>query len=181
MRRGGQSGMTLIELLVSLAVTSILLVGLTGVFFNVTARYQHWMDRLNTASTGSGLAASLQVDSHRYVPCAGFVNVNVTELDLCPADTATDSRTWVVRYVVSDTEPYVITREQSSGGQPTFMVRSVDPVRPFLWAQCIDSGATVSGHIHVYNLRTDDGAGNTSGHSPENFSVYYVAPWRKGC
>ena len=179
MRRNGQSGMTLVELLVSLAVTSILLVGLAGVFFNVTARYQHWVDRLSTASTGSGLAASLQTDSHRYVPCGGFQDV--TTFELCPADTATDPRTWAVRYVVSSSRPYVITRELSSGGTPTFMVRSIDTAQPFFWAECIDSGGTVSGHIHVYNLRTDDGAGNTSNPNPENFSVYYVAPWRKGC
>jgi prepilin-type N-terminal cleavage/methylation domain-containing protein len=179
MRRRGQSGMTLVELLVSLAVTSILLVGLSGVFFNVTARYQRWIDRLNTASTGSGLAASLQADSHRYPPC-GNVD-NVTTLKLCPADTATDERTWAVRYVVSGRAPYVITREVSTGGSPTFMVRSADPVPPFFWAECIPHGATVSGHIHVYNLRTDDGAGNTTNPSHENFSVYYVAPWRDGC
>ncbi|TMC07807.1 MAG: prepilin-type N-terminal cleavage/methylation domain-containing protein, partial [Chloroflexi bacterium] len=40
MRRDPQRGMTLVELLVAMAVTSILLVGLGSVFFNVSGQYE---------------------------------------------------------------------------------------------------------------------------------------------
>jgi Tfp pilus assembly protein PilW len=172
--------MTLVELLVSMAVTSIILVGLTGVYFNVTQRYQGWVNRLNTASTGADLAARLQADTHRYVPCGNFDHV--TAFSLCPADQAGDTSQAAVRYVVSDSAPYVITRQQGRNGPSVLMVRSVNPSQPKFWAECHDggSGSTVSGHIHVYNLRIDDGTGGQSV-SAENFSVYYVAPWRPGC
>jgi prepilin-type N-terminal cleavage/methylation domain-containing protein len=182
MRRNQQSGMTVVELLVSMAVTSIILVGLTGVFFNVSSRYEGWAARLNTASTGPGLSAALQADSHRYVPCGDITDVQT--FDLCPADSTDDpANDWVVRYVVSGGFPYVITREER-GKPATFMVRSVNGTRPDFWADCFDGGATVAGHIHVYHLRIDDGSGGGTGNravDSENFSVYYVAPWRPNC
>lgn len=187
MRRDPQSGMTLVELLVAMAVTSIILVGLTAVFFNVSSRYEGWAKRLGTASTGPALAAAIQADSHRYVPCGDITDVQT--FNLCPADRSDDSlvsSNWIVRYVVSGSLPYVISR-QERGKTATFMVRSVSTTRPDFWADCYDGsgGATVAGHIHVYHLRIDDGAGGgDSGQTQpnsENFSVYYVAPWRPGC
>jgi hypothetical protein len=168
--------MTLVELLVAMAVTSILLVGLTSVFFNVSSKYQEWAHRLQTASTGTGLAASLQADSHRYVRCDSTpLRVNVADLALCAAD---DRRTPIVTYHVIGTGPYVITRQQGSLSA-AFMLRTDTP--PHLWLDCFDNnGNTVSGHIHVYNLRlATDSPDQTS---PETFSVYYVAPWgTRGC
>lgn len=185
MRRSPQGGMTLVELLVAMAVTSIILVGLTAVFFNVSSRYEGWAKRLDTASTGPALAAAIQADSHRYVPCGDITFVQT--FNLCPADRSADSQvssSWIVRYLVSGGFPYVITREER-GKPATFIVRSVSGTQPDFWADCFDGGGTVAGHIHVYHLRIDDGAGggDTSRTQPdsENFSVYYVAPWRPGC
>lgn len=184
MRPNRQRGMTLIELLVSMAVTSMLLVALGGVFVNVSSRYQGLADRLNNASTGSALAASLQADSHRYVVCHGVqLNRNVDRLDLCPA-TAPDSP--VVRYDVSSSAPYVITRQSPIGGAPSFMARSLSTFRPVFTADCFNAGGVVSGHIHVYYLRIDDGAGNNcTGNDVKaycpNFMVYYAAPWTSSC
>jgi Tfp pilus assembly protein PilV len=166
--------MTVVELLVAMFVTSVILVGLTGVFLNVSNRYQEWANRIQNASTGANLAAALQSDSHRYVPCGNVDHVSVFQM--CPAD---DRANWAVEYVVAGTFPYVITREEA-GKAPTLMARSVNPTPPSFWAECIDNGITSSGHIHVYNLRIDDGAGGTSV-SSENFSVYYVGPWRPAC
>jgi type II secretory pathway pseudopilin PulG len=168
--------MSLVELLVSMAVMSILLVGVSSAFFNVTSRYQHWADRISTASTGGSLAVAIQADSHRYVPCGSYSHVQT--LNLCPAD---DLSNWAVRYAVSGPFPYVITR-QEAGKPPAFVARSVNPTMPDFWADCFDGGGTVAGHIHVYHLRIDDGAGDPPGSiDSENFSVYYVAPWRPGC
>jgi prepilin-type N-terminal cleavage/methylation domain-containing protein len=171
MRRDRQRGMTLIELLVALAVTSILLVGLANVFFNVTSKYQDWAHRLQTAAVGADLAANVQSDSHRYAPCASvLVGQRTYQIQLCPADAR---GTAAVTYAVSPSSPYVITRQQA--GQPAaFMVRSTDSTRPTLWMDCFDNGSTLSGHIHVYDLRLPGDSLDPNSH--ETFSVYYVAP-----
>jgi len=174
-RRNRQRGMTLVELLVSMAVTSIILTGLTGVFFNVSSRYQEWSTRINAASAGAGLEAALQADSHRYVPC-GLYQHRPT-LNLCPAD---DTANWAVRYLISPSAPWVISRE-ARGKPPAFMARSALRTAPDFWADCFDGGGMIGGHIHIYNLRVDDGSGDPGPPSSENFSVYYAAPWRPGC
>jgi prepilin-type N-terminal cleavage/methylation domain-containing protein len=173
MKRDRQRGMTLIELLVAMAVTSILLVGLTSAYLNVSTVYQSWADRLQGASIGTGLAASLQADAHRYVFCPPTVaSVPAPDLYLCSPD---DLATPAVSYHVTGTGPWVITRQV--GTKTTFMARSA--TEPALWIDCVGGGGdTVSGHIHLYGFRQGDGFGGTS---TENFSVYYVAPWRSGC
>ena len=181
MRRSWQRGMTLIELLVAMAVTSILLVGLGAVLFDVSSTYQGWAHRLNSASTGNGLAASIQADSHRYVVCGSPGSQGQT-LNLCPAGQLDATRP-AVRYVISSSAPYVITR-QPAGRPAAFMGRSDDTQLPYFTVDCFDDGNSVSGHIHVYKLRLagDAGDGGTGGAiDGENFSVYYVAPWRPGC
>jgi prepilin-type N-terminal cleavage/methylation domain-containing protein len=177
MRRDRQRGMTLVELLVAMAITSILLVGLANVFFDVTSRYQDWAHRLQTASVGTGLAANLQADSHRYVHCDSTpAGMRVYSIQLCPADATDDA---VVTYQVSATAPWVITRQQGSLSA-VFMVRSTGGTRPQLWLDCHDNGSTLSGHIHVYALRLP--GDSLDPNSGETFSVYYVAPrGTRGC
>lgn len=181
MKGSWQRGMTLIELLVAMAVTSILLVGLGAVLFNVSSNYQAWAHRLNGASTGVGLAASIQADSHRYVVCGSPGNQGQT-LNLCPADQLDATRP-AVRYVISSAGPYVVTR-QPAGKPAAFMGRSDVTQLPYFTVDCFDGGNSVSGHIHVYNLRLKSDAGDggkSGGVDIENYSVYYVAPWRPGC
>lgn len=170
MRRRGQRGMTLVELLVAMAVMSILLVGLGSVFFNVSNAYESWAQRLQTASVGAGLAASLQADGHRYVHC-GNMPLGQPEytLLLCPPDARLAT---VVTYQVSAAAPYVISRQQN-GQAAAFMVRSTG-TRPTFTIDCFDSGGTLSGHIHVYDLRLSSDSLDQL--SRETFSVYYVAP-----
>jgi prepilin-type N-terminal cleavage/methylation domain-containing protein len=173
MTRNRQRGMTLIELLVAMAVTSILLLGLGTVFFNVTNRYQDWAHRLQTASVGASLAANLQADSHRYGPCNQTqLSAPLLDLALCAED---QPSTAVVTYHVTGSGPWVVTRQQ--GGAATFMLRS--DTQPDFWIDCRGNGSTVSGHIHVYNLRSpndslDSNPADAAYH--ETFSVYYVAP-----
>jgi prepilin-type N-terminal cleavage/methylation domain-containing protein len=181
MRRDRQRGMTLIELLVAMAVTSILLVGLGAVLFNVPRTYQGWIDRMNGASTGAELAASIQADSHRYVVC-GSPGDQAQTLNLCPPDRL-DPTHPAVRYTITTSAPYVVSR-QPAGQSATFMGRSDGTQLPRFWVDCFDDGNGVSGHIHLYNLRlrSDSGDGGMGGAvDSENYSVYYVAPWRPGC
>jgi hypothetical protein len=166
--------MTLVELLVAMAVTSILLVGLTSAFFNVSGVYGRWADRLQGAQIGTGLAASLQLDTHRYVFCGRTQPFAGSQpfLDLCSPD---QLATPVVSYNVTGSHPWVITRQV--GQTATFMARS--PTPPGFWIDCFDhEGKTIAGHVHLYDFRQGDGLG---GSSDQNFSLYYVAPWRNGC
>jgi hypothetical protein len=170
--------MTLVELLVAMAVTSILLVGMTGAFFTVTSKYQDWAHRLQTASVGAGLAASLQADSHRYVRCdsTALAPQHVSTLQLCPADATTAA---AVTYQVSASTPNVISRQPSSQAA-AFMLRSTGTATPYFTIDCFDNGSTLSGHIHVYNLRLP--SDSLIADSGETFSVYYVAPrGTRGC
>jgi prepilin-type N-terminal cleavage/methylation domain-containing protein len=174
MRRKRQRGMTLIELMVAMAVTSILLVGLTSAFFNVSSAYEGWAARLQDASVGTALAAGLQADAHRYVVCGDTPVTPPSTLALCSPSNL-DPRAALVTYQVNGIGPWVITR-QAGGGKATFLARSATD--PSFWIDCKDAGSTVSGHVHLYDFRRVDGLG---GSSTENYSVYYVAPWRPGC
>jgi len=181
MRRNWQRGMTLVELLVALAVTSIILVGLNGVFLVATEHYQQWSNRIHSASIPVALASDLQSDSHRYVVCSDLF-VSSDTLDLCAAENLAAGP--LVRYRVTGAAPFMIVREAPVGAAPIFLARGQTNARPSFWADCYNSGGdVVSGHIHVYDLRAGDGSdGSDATHyDRNNFMVYYTAPWRPGC
>jgi len=160
----GQRGMTLVELLVAMAVTSLVLVGLTGILYDVTRFYQGWSDRLDDASTGSAVAAALQRDSEHSIPCH-TTDDHVQVLTFCIPGTSTVTATYTIR---ADGATWSVVRQGAPGGITVLLARSV-PRQPSFWSQCIPGPGTISGHIHVYNFRTDP-------RSSESFSVYYHAP-----
>lgn len=165
MRHRFQRGMTLVELLVAMAIMSVVLVALSGVLYDVTRYYQGWSDRIADASTGGALATAIQGDSNRWVPCRDFDHE--TEMDFCVPGAS--DRT--AAYTVSrDGATYSIFRQDlsdGSGGKKVLLARGV-PRQPSFWTECHPAPGTVWGHIHVYSYRTTGGT--------ENFSVYYHAP-----
>jgi len=153
--------MTLVELLVAMAVTAVVLVGLTGVLYDVTGWYQYWGNRLDDASTGAALASALQQDSERYPPC----HTSPAQISFC----IPGSETAAVTYTISPSgATYAIYRQDLPGGPLILMTRNATS-HTWFWSDCNPAGGTVSGHVHVYEYRTD-------GRSTENFSVYYHAP-----
>lgn len=165
-RLRSQRGMTLVELLVGTVVTSIVLIGVTGVLYTVTGRYQTWVDRVNTASTGLGLAAAIQADSHRFVICHATNTGSDHELDLCVPGEGTAT---VVYRISGGSAPWIVSRQEGTAS-PTFMARGLGPTRPHFWVDCFQISLGVSsGHIHIYDLRLDK-------RSTESYSVYYRAP-----
>lgn len=171
MRTRNQRGMTLVELLIGMAVTSLVLIGLAGVLNTVAGRYQDWVDRVGSASTGLGLAASIQADSHRFIACQKPQSVNPYELDLCTPGNSSP----VVRYTISGPQqPWTINRTEG-GSSASFLARGLGPTRPTFWVDCLPQSAGVaSGHIHLYDFRQD-------GRNIENFSVYYRTPGPGSC
>ncbi len=81
MRLRDQRGQTLIELLIGIAVTGLVLTALGGLLYTVSDRFAAWGNRLDSATNGFDLAAALQSDSHRYVPCGASGGSGLT---LCP-------------------------------------------------------------------------------------------------
>ena len=161
MRRRGQRGMTLVELLVAMAVTAVVLVGLTGALYDVTGWYQYWANRLDDASTGAALASALQQDSERYPPC----HTSRSQISFC----IPGSETAAVTYTISPAgSTYAIYRQTQPGGPVILMARNATSSTWF-WSDCYPAPGTVSGHVHVYAFRSD-------GRSIENFSVYYHSP-----
>ena len=80
-----QSGAVMVELLIAMAVTSLVLLGLSSVVFVGSNAYQAWAAPIQYAQTGPPLgvlAAALQGDVHRLVPCQPSGNPSST-LDLC--------------------------------------------------------------------------------------------------
>jgi hypothetical protein len=65
----GQHGATLVELLVSMAVTSAILVGLAGVSGVAQRVIEPWMQRSLDAQSANRLGDWLDRDSRVYVPC----------------------------------------------------------------------------------------------------------------
>jgi hypothetical protein len=95
----------MVELIVGMAVTSILLVGITGVLFSASTAYSRWIDRIETSGTGDVLAEALMADSHRYVPCVA----GRYELDFCfPKSTSRVA----ITYRNYGSGPYSIMREE---------------------------------------------------------------------
>jgi hypothetical protein len=94
----------MVELIVGMAVTSILLVGMTSVLFAASNAYNGWIDRIETSGTGDVLATALAADSHRYVPCSG----SPAQLDFCLPGSVQPVP--VVSYLDQAPAPYTVMR-----------------------------------------------------------------------
>jgi len=148
-----QRGMTLVEVLVAMTITSIVLLGISSALFVGFRAANMWGQKLTEAQTVNQLPGRLDQDLHRYVPCGPAVS---GELDLClPSDTlsANGPVTPRVRYTtsaglcpctISRTGPTgavsVVTRDLIS--KPTYQ-RSCSPA---------SSGGVTDGWIVVSNL-----------------------------
>jgi hypothetical protein len=167
--------MTLVELLVAMAVTAVVLVGLTGLLYDVTRYYEGWAARVDDASTGSALAAALQQDSQRDVPCHTTA-AHLPQISFCVPGTYTATAVYTV---TTDATTYSIFRQAQPAGGTILMARGTTavvqgvPSPPVFWSECIIGPGTMSGHVHVYNFRLDS-------RSTQSFSVYYHAPMPAG-
>jgi prepilin-type N-terminal cleavage/methylation domain-containing protein len=164
----GQSGMTLIELLIGMAVTSFVLLGLSGV---VTVSYRVmdlWSQRIDESQTVDQLASWLQQDTHRYVVCGN----DGTTLQLCVPNSADQP---VVTYASTCTGGSCdLTRQDGAGGSR--VVGRGLASQPTFDMDCTQSANVDTGHLTVSNL-TYLSAGSTS-QAPlrSGLSLYFRAP-----
>ena len=138
----------MVELIVGMAVTSILLLGITGVVFSANNTYGGWIDRIATSGTGDVLAAALNADSHRYVSCSKSVN----RLDFCIPGSSNTAP--VVSYQSSGS-PYTVIRTVSPSGSRILVRNLASPLK--FRVTCTEAANVDYGFISVLGLpgRTD--------------------------
>lgn len=107
-----QRGLTLVELLVAMAITSVILVAIAGVTQAGQQVEARWANAIANAQTANRLASWLERDSHRYTPCY----VAPDQLELCLAGTQMVSYQWSAGDIV---------RTDDSTGASVVLVRGV--------------------------------------------------------
>jgi Tfp pilus assembly protein PilE len=100
-RHRSQAGLSLVELIIGMAVTSLVLSGIVAMVFTLTNSYNHWVGKVGNASSGDVLAAAIQVDAHRLITCG----TTSTEQDFCLV-----GGTPSVAYCTQGPAPYTVIR-----------------------------------------------------------------------
>jgi hypothetical protein len=132
--------MSLVELIIGMAVTSLVLSGVVAIVFTITNSYNHWVDRVGNASNGDVLAASIQADAHRLIPCS----TSTVELDFCQVD----GTTLVAYYRAQGPAPYTVTRVRAAVGSSQVMVRGLG-ASPVFHVDCDGSAGAESGYVEA--------------------------------
>ena len=136
-----QSGMTLIELILAMAVTALVLAALGGVVFGANMVTRTWGQRTYLSETVQLLPSSLQADTHRYVPCSG--QPTGTDLHLClPGGPE------MVTYSSGNGCPCDLLRTDRQFGSVTLVVRGLEAPATFA-ASCTTAGAIDRGSVSV--------------------------------
>ncbi len=170
-----QRGATTVELLVAMAVVSLVFTGLVGVIRAAAAGYNLWYRPLQTAATDPALeflAASVQADSHTYVPCS----TSAGRLDFClpaaPAPALPAVSSPVVSYTsVSVAGGYQVVRG-TDGGNSVVLRRLASAPSFHVTCPAGNSGRAVGeGTIRIAGLALN-------GPKPD-VSVFFVGPGRE--
>jgi Prokaryotic N-terminal methylation motif len=135
--RRRQAGLSLVELIIGMAVTSLVLSGIVAMVFTLTNSYNHWVGKVGNASSGDVLAAAIQADAHRLVAC----RASTSELDFCLVDA-----TVAVAYRTQGPAPYTVTRINGGGSQ--LMVRGL-AAGPIYHVECDGTASAGSGYVEV--------------------------------
>jgi prepilin-type N-terminal cleavage/methylation domain-containing protein len=145
-----QGGMTLVELLMAMTVTSIVLLGISSALVVGFHAADLWGQKISEAQTVNQLPGWLDQDLHRYVPCRGSGS---GELDLClPAGASNPS----VRYTTSSGGggcPCTIVRRDVSTGAQWVVARDLISLPTFQQACGSTAASGVdTGYVEVANL-----------------------------
>jgi type II secretory pathway component PulJ len=138
--------MTLVELLVAMTVTTIVMVGITGVLVAGYHAADQWGQKITEAQTENQLTGWLDQDLHRYVPCTG---TGGSELALClPGDR---SNTAVRYFSTPGPCPCNLKREDVTTSGESVVTRDLINA-PTFTTDCSQSNADYRGYVKVANL-----------------------------
>jgi type II secretory pathway component PulJ len=143
--------MTLVELLVAMTVTSIVLLGITGVLVVGSHAANLWGQKISEAQTANQLAGWLDQDLHRYVPCSSGA-----ELDLClpnaPSKTPQDAAVRYTTSVPSGGCPCTLERTDVQTQARSLVTRAL--VRsPSFSSKCTSGAGAEIGFVEVDGLQ----------------------------
>jgi len=167
-----QRGMTLVEMVIALAVSSLVLVAITGVLFGAFDLTRTWGQRIYESGAANLLPDQLQADAHRLAPCPG--SPDTFQLQLCVAGSASP----VIRYdtAAACSASCDLVRTYLPAGTTTVVARSLEQ-RPQFQVACAAPGAVTSGQLTVLGLRYPPGDGGSPRPGVlESVVVFFRAP-----
>jgi hypothetical protein len=166
--------MTIVELLVAMTVTSIVLVGITGILVAGYHAADQWGQKITEAQTENQLAGWLDQDLHRYVPCNG---TGGGELDLClPADRSNSMVTYTTS-LSGQGCPCIVLRTDVT--KKTDSVATRDLVQqPIYVLACTPSNNVYTGYVEIQHLvYRPAGQAPAPMASPPGLVLYFRAPF----
>jgi prepilin-type N-terminal cleavage/methylation domain-containing protein len=185
-----QRGMTVIEVLAAMVITSLVLIGITGVLFVGYRASNQWSQKLTEAQTINQLSGWLAQDTHRYLPCAHQLATQPAgddDIYLClPANAHNGTTPWEVWYTISDGScPCTITRRDHRISSAASVVVARDlllgppsaPLPIFHLVCNAAAGNIAVGEISVPSLTYPRAAqGSPPSQLSPTFAIYFRAP-----
>jgi prepilin-type N-terminal cleavage/methylation domain-containing protein len=171
-----QRGMTLVELLVAMTVTSIVLLGITGVLVVGSHAADLWGQKISEAQTANQLAGWLDQDLHRYVPCSPSGG----ELDLClpnaPSKTPSNAAVKYTTSVPGSGCPCNLERTDVQTQARSLVTRAL--VRsPSFSSKCTSGGGAEIGFVEIDGLQYQPaGQAPAPVATPPPLLLYFRAP-----
>ena len=173
---GDQRGMTLVELLMAMTVTSIIFLGITGVLMVGYHGAALWGQKITEAQSVNQVTGWLDQDMHRYVPCAQQA---AGQLDLCLANQAGTSA--VVTYTTSSSSgggcPCTMFRNDGVSGARFVVTRDL-VAQPTFSTSCSNSATgSQTGYVRVDGLEYEPSSqAPAPAATPPSMIVYFRAP-----
>jgi prepilin-type N-terminal cleavage/methylation domain-containing protein len=137
----GQRGLTLIELILAMAVTSFVMVALVGIVFAVNQVSMAWGQRTYLSQAAPLLPNTLQADAHRYLPCNSGATSSSLQLCLPNGQPA-------VTYAAGGSCPCDLTRTNELTGTRTVVVHGLLE-QPAFATTCAPAGGVSAGSISI--------------------------------
>jgi len=166
-----QEGLSLIELIISMAITSIVLSVLTGVVFGAYQINRTWGQRIYESGAEALLPNALQADAHQFSVCPG--SADSYRLPMCLPGTSALVATYSTDPGCAGSCDLLRTR---ADGSATVVARGLTQ-RPQFSTSCAAGSASVAGTLTVTGLAFPPGTGGGAIPAPQPpLVVYFQAP-----
>lgn len=166
-----QDGLSMVELIIAMAITSIVLSVLTGVVFGAYQISRTFGQRVYEGGAQALLPSALQADAHKFGVCPGASDPYA--LHLCLPGTGALVASYSTDPQCASSCDLVRTH---ADGSTTVLARALTQ-RPRFSTRCETSSGSVAGTLSVTNLAFPPGTGGGPIPSPQPpLVVYFQAP-----